>query len=401
MNGGLRGVRIGRVLGIDLAIDQSWLIIAVLMTWSLTLGFQRWHPAWTFAACVATAALAAVLFFVSVVLHELAHSVVARSFGVPVHRITLFLFGGVSNIEREPPSAKAEFLTAVVGPLTSIVLGLVLIAIASRAAGLPADAAADPYRALSSLGPAATLLLWLGPINIIVGLFNLVPGFPLDGGRILRAAIWGITGDLHRATRIASACGQAIGWLFVLLGVAMVFGASVPFFGRGLVPGLWLAFIGWFLTSAAAQSYKRLVVHEILEGLTVSRLMRPPGAVVPTTASVEALVHDWLMRTEERAFPVVADERRLVGLVTLSDVRRARREAWPEAPVTSIMTPAADLIVASPREDLAEALDKLARADVSQLPVVEEDRLVGVLYRRDVARWIELHVHPQTRRYAH
>ncbi len=420
MNGGLRGVRIGRIFGIDLAIDQSWLFIAILMTWSLTVGFQRWHPTWTFGTSLGTAALAAVLFFVSVLLHELAHSLVARSFGIPVSRITLFLFGGVSNIECEPPSAKAEFFTAVVGPLTSIALGIILIAIASRAAALPADAVTDPYRALASLGPGATLLLWLGPINIVVGLFNLVPGFPLDGGRILRAALWGITGDLHRATRTASALGQAIGWMFVFLGVAMAFGANIPFFGRGLVGGLWLAFIGWFLTSAAAQTWKRQLVHEVLEGLTVSRLMRPPSAVVPGSANVETLVHEWLMRSEERAFPVTEGggqhvdgasplsagrgqdlNQRLLGLVTLTDVRKAPRDAWPHTPVSTIMTPLADLVVTTPREDLAVALDKLARADVSQLPVVEGDRLVGVLQRRDVARFIELHVNPQTRRYAH
>jgi Zn-dependent protease/CBS domain-containing protein len=401
MTGGLRGLRIGRVFGIDLTVDQSWLFIAVLMTWSLTAGFQRWHPTWSFATSLATAALAAVLFFVSVLLHELAHSVVARSFGVPVNRITLFLFGGVSNIEREPPSARAEFLIAVVGPLTSIVIGFVLVGIASRIAPLPPDALTDPYHAVSELGPGATLLLWLGPINLVVGVFNLIPGFPLDGGRIFRSALWGITKDLHRATQIASAVGQAIGWLFVFLGVAMAFGANVPFFGRGFVGGLWLAFIGWFLASAAAQTWQRQLAHEVLEGLTVARLMRPPTSAVTAAASVEALVHDRLMGSDERAFPVVQDDR-LIGLVTISDMRRAPRQDWPVVPVTAIMTPLSDLVVASPREDVADALDKLARANVSQLPVTEEgDRLVGILQRRDIARWIELHVNPQTRRYAH
>jgi Zn-dependent protease/predicted transcriptional regulator len=389
-------VRLGRVLGIDLTVDQSWLFIAVLMTWSLTAGFQRWHPTWTFATSFATALLATLLFFFSVVLHELSHSLVARSFGIPVSRITLFLFGGVSNIEHEPESARAEFLTAIVGPLTSIAIGLLLLFIASRVTELPGDALAAPDRALTALGPGETLLLWLGPINLTVGVFNLIPGFPLDGGRVFRAIVWGITGDLHRATKVASGLGQGIGWAFVFLGIAMAFGANVPFFGRGLVGGLWLAFIGWFLVNAASQTWQRQLVHEVLEGLTVARLMRPPVEVVPDTTSIEGVVHQRLMQSEERAFPVVHGED-LVGLVTLSDVRKVPRDLWPEVPVTNVMTPAPELVAASPREDLSEALDKLARADVSQLPVLDGTRLVGILRRRDVARWIELHVNqPKT-----
>jgi Zn-dependent protease/CBS domain-containing protein len=400
MNGNPKGVRIGRLLGIELTIDQSWIFIALLMTWSLTVSFQRWHPQWGFGTALGTAVLAAGLFFGSVILHELAHSLVARSFGIPVSRITLFLFGGVSNIEKEPPSPRAEFLTAIVGPLTSLVLGVVLLAIASRVTAVANDVVADPTGALANLSPGETLLVWLGPINIVVGLFNLIPGFPLDGGRVFRSIIWGVTKDLHRATQIAAGLGQAIGWLFIFLGVAEAFGVPVPFFGRGLVGGLWLAFIGWFLSSAASQTWKRQLVHEALEGLTVARLMRPPTEVVSGNTMVDDLVHQRLMQSEERSFPVVEDDR-LVGLVTLSDVRRTPRDAWPYTPVTQIMTPAPRLVVATPYEDVAEALDKLARADVNQLPVVERDRLVGVLQRRDVARWIELHLSPPRRGFAH
>ncbi len=385
----------GRVFGIDLTIDQSWIFIAVLMTWSLTAGFRQWHPAWEFGTSLGTAVVAVVFFFVSVLLHELAHSLVARSFGIPVSRITLFLFGGVSNIEREPPSPRAEFLTAVVGPLTSLAIGFLLVAVASIATRLPPNAMVDPYGAIEHLSPGATLLLWLGPINVVVGLFNLVPCFPLDGGRIFRSAVWGVTKDLHRATQMASGLGQAIGWLFIFLGLAEAFGVSVPFFGRGLVAGIWLAFIGWFLTNAAAQTWRRQLVHEVLEGMTVARLMRPPPAVVPATASVEALVHDWLMQNEERAFPVV-DGATFVGLVTLSDVRKPPRGEWPRMPVTDVMTPRSLLVATSPGEELASALEKLAGADVSQLPVLEGDRLAGILRRSDVARWLELHVSPRT-----
>jgi Zn-dependent protease/CBS domain-containing protein len=395
-----RGVRIGRILGIEVAFDYSWLFIVVLLTWSLASSFVHWHPDWSPALSIGIALLASLLFFGSVLLHELAHSLVARRFGVPVRSIVLFLFGGVSNIEREPPSPKAEFWTAVVGPLTSIVLGVVLLVLASFGTHTASDYVIDPALRLPAIGPVATLLLWLGPINILVGIFNLIPGFPLDGGRILRSAIWRATGDLHVATRWASGAGQAIGWLFIFLGVAMVFGAQVPFFGRGLVAGMWLAFIGWFLSSAAAASWRRQLVHEVLEGVTVSRLMRPSPRPVRGDLDLETFVQEWLMRSDERAFPVVDEEMHLAGLVTVADVRALPRAAWPTTRVADVMARAEKLVVTSPREDLAEAMDKLARADVSQLPVMDGPQLVGMLTRTDVARWIELHAQGPLRRYA-
>ena len=398
---GMRGVKLGRVLGIDIAFDYSWLFIVVLMTWSLAVSFAHWHPNWSGALAFFTALAAALLFFASVVVHELAHSVVARRFGVPVHRITLFLFGGVSNIEREPPSPKAEFWTAIVGPLTSFALGIGFLLLGSATSGIGADAFLDPAGRLARLSPGETLLLWLGPINIIVGAFNLIPGFPLDGGRILRSVLWGITGDLHAATRWASAVGQAVGWVFVFLGVAMAFGVNVPFFGRGIIAGMWLAFIGWFLSSAAAQSWRQQLVHEILAGVTVSRLMRAPGPSVLPEVDVATFVHDWLMRRDERAFPVTNANGDLIGLITMTDLRTVPRDAWPSMRVSQIMTPRERLVTASPRDDAGEALDKLMRANVSQLPVLDGGRLVGMLLRSDVARWIELHVQTPQRGFAH
>jgi Zn-dependent protease len=400
---GARGLRLGRILGIEIAIDPSWIFIALLMTWSLAAGFSRWHPGWTSATTLATALVATLLFFASVLLHELAHSLVARRYGVPVERITLFLFGGISNIEREPPSAMAEFMTAVVGPLTSVALGAALLGIGTVAVQLPFDLVHDPTADLARLTPAQSLLLWLGPINIIVGLFNLIPGFPLDGGRILRSAIWGATGDLHAATRWASIVGQAIGWALVFVGVAIVFGANVPFLGRGVIAGLWIAFVGWFLSAAAGQTWRRQLVREVLEGIPVSRLMTAPGPAVPARIDLDTLVADWMIRSGDRGFAVVDDAGRLLGLITLADVRRVPREHWRSVEVGQAMTPVARLATTTSREDLADASDKLARADVSQLPVLDGDgTLVGMLLRRDVLRWIELHIHEGTRRrYAH
>ncbi len=399
----MRGLRLGRIFGIEIAIDGSWIFIALLMSWSLTTAFSRWHPDWSASGAVLTAVIATVLFFLSVLLHELAHSLVARRYGVPVDRITLFLFGGVSNLEREPPSARAEFWTAIVGPLTSIALGAVLLLLGTAAVPLPVALTRDATADMESLSPAQSLLLWLGPINILVGLFNLIPGFPLDGGRIVRAAIWGATGNLHSATRWASAVGQAIGWALVFLGVAIVFGAQVPFFGRGVVAGLWLAFIGWFLTSAAAQTWRRQLVREVLEGIPVSRLMTPPGRAIPAGANLDTLVREWLVQSGERAFPVEDPTGRFLGLVTFADVRRAPREAWTQTDAADVMTPVTNLVTTNPREDLADAADKLARADVSQLPVVDGGgSLVAMLQRRDVLRWIELHIqHGSSQRYAH
>ncbi len=398
---GSGGIRIGRIFGVRIGFDTSWLLIVVLLTWSLTAAFARWHPDWSPAAAFGTALIAALLFFGSVVLHELAHSLVARRFGIPVESITLFLFGGVSNIEREPPSAKAEFWTAIVGPVTSVVLGVVLLLLGSFAMRIPADAAADPSTAIAHLSPAGSLLMWLGPINILVGVFNLIPGFPLDGGRVLRSAIWAATGDLHVATRWASAFGQAIGWFFVFLGVAIAFGANVQFFGRGIVSGLWLAFIGWFLSAAAAQTWRRHLIEELLGGLSVSRLMRTGVSAVRPDTPIATFASDWIMRGDERAFPVAGDHGRLLGIVSLADVRTAPRDAWEATPVSAVMTPADRLVAVGPRDDLAQAHEKMVRADVGQLPVLDGDRLVGMLLRRDVARWIELHAHVNARGFAH
>jgi CBS domain-containing protein len=249
---------------------------------------------------------------------------------------------------------------------------------------------ADPGGVASQLSPFATVLLWLGPINLLLGVFNLIPGFPLDGGRLLRSMLWAITENLRQATRWATWVGQAVAWLMIMSGIAMIFGVEVPLFGTGFVSGLWLAFIGWFLNTAASQSYQKVVVDDILEDVPVSRLMRKDPPTVSANSSVTSLVHDHMMGTDEHAFPVMADGR-MVGLVTLEDVRSVSRDEWETIPIRNIMTPIEELSTLSPDEEADDALRQLQRKDVRQLPIIDTGGiLTGLLRRRDILKWLQL-----------
>lgn len=384
-----RGFRVGRLFGIEINIDWSWVFIFVLVAWNLTSVFGQYHPEWGITLQISIAILAALLFFASVLAHELAHSLTAQAQGVPVRSITLFLFGGVSNIQRQPPSARAEFLITIVGPIISIVLGIIFILIANLTGGTLNVSVANPQEMIQQLDPITTLLVWLGPVNILVGLFNMIPGFPLDGGRILRSIFWVITDNLRQATRWASWVGQGVAWLMIGAGIAMVFGVQVPFFGTGLVNGLWLAFIGWFLNSAAVQSYQQIVVQDVLEGTKVKEMMRRNPPTVSPNQSVYSLVHDHIMGSDDHAFPVLEGDK-LAGLVTLQDVREVQRDKWQQVTVAQIMTPSEELITADSEEDASDAMSKLSHRDVRQLPVLENGKLVGILRRRDIVQWMQL-----------
>jgi Zn-dependent protease len=384
------GLKIGKVAGIEIDIDWSWLLILALVTWNLATLFRAWHPDWDALPTVALALVAALLLFTSVVVHELAHALVAGTQSVPVRDITLFLFGGVSDIRREPPTPRAEFLIAIVGPLTSIVLGVVFLLFGGLGLDRVGTSLADPAQVYATIGPVTTLLLWLGPTNLLLGIFNLIPAFPLDGGRVLRAFLWWVTGNLRRATRWATLGTHLVSWALILAGIAMVVGVQLPLFGSGAISGVWLAFIGWFLHTAATRTYEEVVIRDLLVGVPVARLMRAgqPSAVAPDL-NIADLVQERILGTEDRAFPVLEGER-LVGLVCLDDVRGVARTAWSTTTVRQIMIPLDRLAVAYPEEESDEAFATLAERDVDQLPVVQGGRLVGLLRRRDIVRWLQL-----------
>jgi Zn-dependent protease len=383
------GFRIGRLFGIDFRVDPSWLFIFVLISWSLTSLFGSWHPDWSIATSLIVALIAAVTFFVSIILHELAHSAVALAYGIPVRDITLHLFGGVSNIEKEPPTPQAELLMAIVGPIASIGLGLAMLLASAVLIDVRVPDVDSAESLVSRLGPLETLLVWLGPVNVVVGLFNLIPGFPLDGGRVLRAIVWRITGDLDKATRVAGGAGQAVGWLFVILGAAMALGVRLPFFGRGITSGLWLAMIGLFLRNAAVVHVRGAAVDQALASIQVRDLMRVNGAWVDSEMPLRQLVDDWFLRHDDLAYPVIRDGV-FVGIVSIDDLSKIKAGDWAMKRVGDVMTPVHRLIVTYPEEALSVALRKLGVANVRQVPVLQDRTLVGMLYEKDVSRWLQL-----------
>lgn len=383
------GFSIGKLFGITIRIDWSWLVIFVLVSWSLSASFGQMHTGWSLSLDWGLALAASLLFFLSVLVHELAHSLVARARGVPVRSITLFLFGGISNIQREPRSAFEEFLITIVGPLTSVVLGFGFLLLGAFSVGTTGVVATSLSGTISQLGPLSTILLWLGSINVLVGVFNMIPAFPLDGGRVLRSLLWGLSNNLRKATRWASWIGQGIAWLMILGGIAMVFGVRIPFFGTGFVDGIWLALIGWFLHSAAVQGYQQVVVQDLLEGVPVTRIMRRRAPAVPPNMTVDVLVHDQIMGTDDQAFPVL-DGDQMIGLVTLNDVRKVPRREWEHTFTRDIMTAESKLVVATPDEDAAEAFDSLRHREIRQIPVVDHGQMLGLLRRKDIIRWMQL-----------
>jgi len=382
-------IRVARIFGIDINIHFSWIVIFFFLVTNLSESFYPdQFPQWSRQKTFVVSAVSALLFFASVVAHELAHSLVARRFQMTVSSITLFMLGGVASLTREPPSARAEFLMASAGPFTSIVIGLASVGIAFAANAAQAS--------VPGLQVVAGVAGYLGPINLVVAVFNLVPGFPLDGGRVLRAAIWGITNDRGQATRIAARGGQLFAGLVFAFGVAFVFGIVVP---QSEVQGILYGFIGYFLWNAASSSLQQERLASVVGGAKVAPLMTTDFRSTPPGVMVGQVIRDLVLPMNLRAIPVVSGDR-LIGLITIGDLRKVEQDRWAMTPVEQVMTPESELATVSPDDALGSALERFGVTDLPLLPVVKDGRLVGVLYREAVIGYVRMQemVAPQGRR---
>ncbi len=362
-------VPIGTIRGIRVLINWSWLIIFLLITWSLATGYFPAHfRHWSAGEYWAVAAVAAILLFVSVLIHELSHSFVAQSRGLPVSTIILYIFGGVSNLTREPSSAGEEFWIAFAGPLSSIVLGLIFGLI---------------HLALRQPDWLSAIFGYLGAINLVLAAFNLIPAFPLDGGRVFRAIVWAINHDLRRATRAATVVGQAIAWLFIFFGIWQVFAGN-------FIGGIWLAFIGWFLNNAATSSFRYAQQSAQFRNVDVRDVMTANPVTVSAGESLGEVVYGHLLQQGRKALPVVEDDV-LTGLITASDVRHFPPEKWTSTTVAEAMTRLAKLDIVTPNTHLMDAMSLMNLHGHNQLPVAENGRLLGLVSRADVLRYLHEH----------
>jgi Zn-dependent protease/predicted transcriptional regulator len=364
-----RSYKVATIGGIQIFIDWTWLLAFAFFTWSLGAYYDNTFHSWGHGTAYLIGAISTILLFVTVLLHELGHSFTARSLGLPVNTITLFILGGVSNLTQEPQTPRVEFLVTIAGPLVSLALAGIFYLLHAAAGGGSSEVSA--------------VLGYLASVNLILAIFNLIPAFPLDGGRVFRSIVWGITGSMQRASRLATTVSRLIAYLFIGGGLleALVFGQ----FG-----GLWIAFIGWFLYNSASASSQRAVVDQVLRGVDVRDVMDAAPVSIAPTIPVQSLVFDHLLDGSQRAVSVQDPDGTLLGLVTLTDLRHLQQEDWGSTPVSRIMTPAATLRTVTPTEDLRHAIGLLADNRYHQLPVVENGHVVGMLNRDHVMQYLQL-----------
>jgi Zn-dependent protease/CBS domain-containing protein len=368
-----RAFRIGRIFGISIEVDYTWFIIFSIVVVGLASGwFAKYLPDISPALRWLVAGLTTILFFASVLLHELSHSIVAIRSGLKVSGITLFLFGGVSKLTDEPRSAGVELRMALAGPLTSLVLAAVFLL------------ASIVMRPLPGGEIFATVFRWLGFVNGMLAAFNLLPGFPLDGGRVLRAGLWKWMENLAEATRIAATFGQTMGFLMIIGGIFM-------FFTGGGFSGLWLAFIGWFLMQAAQQSYQQLMLQQALAGISVGTVMTSEVETVPPDITLDQVVHEYIMGRNHPAFPV-RDGERVVGLLCLNDIRAVPRENWSQVTVRQTAPPLSEHNTIAASADAWEALIRMSTENCGRLLVVEDGNVKGIISRTDLMRLIRTRV---------
>ena len=394
-----RAVRIARVSGIDIKLHWSLLLIFTLIAVQLGFGvFPSWHPEWGPVLTWTVAVGAAGIFFASVIAHELAHALTAQVLNVPVRDITLFLFGGIAGLEEDPERAWHEAVIALAGPLLSLLLGVGFIFLASLSFPQAAEpltqqtSAEEALARLEQLGPLATALLWVGPINLILAAFNMLPAFPLDGGRVMRALLWGGMRDRDRGTRWAVMLSRLISWGLIAAGIAMALGFEVPLFGSGVAGGLWLAVIGWFVGRAAQATLIRTLASQALEGISIGELTQRDLEGVDASMSVEDFVEQFFARAGDEAIPVLDDGGDFVGLVELEHVREVDRSRWDRVRVEQIMRPRAELDEVRADESAEEVFERMMRRGDTTCAVTEDGRVLGVLHQRDLLHWLRLHL---------
>jgi Zn-dependent protease/CBS domain-containing protein len=361
-----------KMFGFQISIDLSWIIIAILIAWSLSTGvFPFEYKNLSTRTYWIMGAIGAIGLFISIILHEFSHSIVARLHGMPMKGITLFIFGGVAEMGDEPPSAKAEFWIAVVGPLSSIAIAFIFYGL---------------YRLGAHINwpePVNGVIVYLAMINGLLAAFNLVPAFPLDGGRILRSALWGWKKNLRRATRIASAIGGGFGILLIILGVLRVVGGN-------FVGGMWLFLIGMFIQSAAKMSYQQLITRKALEGEPLQRFMNTNPVVVPASATVTQLVEDYVYRHHFKMYPVVNEK--LEGCVTTKQIKEVPRKEWPQITAGELAQKCTSENTITPQTDAVQALSQMRRNHASRLMVVEDGKLVGIIALKDMLEFLSLKI---------
>jgi Zn-dependent protease/CBS domain-containing protein len=365
------GFRVGSVGGVEISLDYSWFVIFFLILGTFAGAVFPAHvPDLDRISYLVMGLAAAALFFGSLLLHELAHSFMAIRKGIGVEGITLFIFGGMARTEREASTPGDEFLIAVVGPLASFALAAMFYVIA-----LGGSAAAAPITVV-------VVAEYLGFLNLVLAIFNLFPGFPLDGGRLLRATLWRATGSLRRATEIAAGAGRALGWGIIALGIYTLL------VGGPLIGGLWFIFIGWFLSHAARASYQQVLLQEMFAPLTARQAMTPDPETVPPDIPLEALVNEYFLQRPYNSFPVTEDGVP-VGLVTLAQVKALPRHAWPGKVVADLMTPLKDTMVVTPETSMMEVLEGMRRTEARRVLVAREWQLVGIISATDLTRWLD------------
>jgi Zn-dependent protease/CBS domain-containing protein len=372
--------RLARLFGIELRVHVSWVVIFALVFYGLWQG-QFVGTAWSEQKRLVVAVITALLFFCSIIAHELSHSLVARRFKMRVSSITLFLLGGVANLSQEPPSAKAEFFMAAAGPAMSFVIGVIGLTIGGGEipfVSVPVPGILD-IRSYPSLDGVIAVASYLGTINIALAVFNLLPGFPLDGGRVLRSIIWAIRGDRAKATPIAARGGQLVAALFVLWGIVQ--------FSEGDALWFWPLLLAYFLYNAATQSMRQEHIGGLVAGTRVAPLMNTSFVPADPRSTIATVVRDLMLPHNIRAVPVVADQS-FIGLMTADDVRRVDHDRWATTPIEQVMTPSANIAQLAPDDDLGLALSRFG--ELAVLPVVRDGRLVGLLDRDGVVNYIRM-----------